>query len=63
MEWLVRLITPPGGLVLDAFTGSGSTGVAAQACGVRFLGFERDPKHVEVARARIGAPTQVGLFG
>lgn len=42
MRWLVRLVTPPGGLVLDCFTGSGSTGVAALHEGFQFLGVERD---------------------
>jgi hypothetical protein len=42
MRWLVRLITPPGGVVLDVFAGSGTTGVAAIAEGVRFVGVERD---------------------
>jgi hypothetical protein len=38
MRWLCRLVTPPGGLILDPFCGSGSTGVAALAEGFRFLG-------------------------
>lgn len=42
MRWLCRLICPPGGLVLDCFTGSGSTGVAALHEGFQFLGVERD---------------------
>lgn len=53
MRWLVRLITPPGGLVLDPFTGSGSTGVACSAEGMRFIGFELDAAYVEISRARI----------
>lgn len=55
MRWLVRLVTPPGGLVLDPFTGSGSTGVAAVAEGFRFAGVELSPEYAEIARARIGA--------
>ncbi len=53
MGWLVRLVCPPGGVVLDPFTGSGSTGVAAIAEKRRFLGIERDPDYAEIARARL----------
>ena len=53
MEWLVCLVTPPGGLVLDPFCGSGSTGVACARLGVRFLGLELDPDYAELARMRI----------
>jgi hypothetical protein len=53
MRWLVRLVTPPNGLVLDMFAGSGSTGVACSAEGARFIGIEADPEYVEIARARI----------
>jgi DNA modification methylase len=54
MRWLVRLLTPPGGLILDPFAGSGSTGAAAVLEGARFLGIEREPEYVPIARARIG---------
>ena len=53
MAWLWRLVTPPGGLVLDPFTGSGSTGIAALRGGFRFVGGEIDPEYAEIARARI----------
>lgn len=53
MRWLVRLLTPHGGLVLDPFTGSGSTGAAAVLEGARFLGIEREASYVPIARARI----------
>lgn len=53
MRWLVRLITPADGLVLDPFCGSGSTGIAAVLEDRRFLGIEREPTYVEIARARI----------
>ncbi len=53
MRWLVRLITPPGGIVLDPFTGSGSTGCAAVQEGFVFCGIEQDADYVEIARARI----------
>ena len=53
MRWLVRLITPQHGLVLDPFCGSGSTGCAAVLEQRRFLGIELDPDYAHVARARI----------
>jgi site-specific DNA-methyltransferase (adenine-specific) len=52
MRWLVRLVTPPGGLVLDPFAGSGSTGVACEMEGMRFLGIERDEAYSAIAKAR-----------
>lgn len=53
MRYLVRLVTPPGGIVLDPFAGSGTTGIAAVLEGARFLGIERNPDYVAIARARI----------
>lgn len=53
MRWLVRLITPPGGLVFDPFTGSGSTGKAAVLEGRDFLGCEMTDAYIPIARARI----------
>jgi site-specific DNA-methyltransferase (adenine-specific) len=53
MQYLCRLITPPGGTVLDPFTGSGSTGKAAMLEGFNFVGFEREAEYVEIARRRI----------
>ena len=53
MIWLCRLITPPGGVVLDMFAGSGSTGVAAAACGFDFAGMEREAEYIPIARARL----------
>jgi site-specific DNA-methyltransferase (adenine-specific) len=61
MRYLVRLVTPPGGVVLDPFMGSGSTGKAAVLAGFRFVGIEREPGYVEIARARIAA-AQPGLL-
>jgi len=55
MRWLVRLVTPPGGLVLDPFTGSGSTGVASVQEGFNFVGIEREAEYVEIAKRRIGS--------
>jgi len=53
MRWLVRLVVPPGGLVLDPFAGSGSTGVAAVLEGRQFVGIEREAEYVDIARGRI----------
>ena len=53
MRWLVRLLCPPGGVVLDPFTGSGSTGAAAMVEGRDFLGIEFEAPYLEIARARI----------
>lgn len=53
MRWLVRLITPPGGIVLDPFTGSGTTGMAATLEGFAFVGIEQDAEYIEIARRRI----------
>lgn len=53
MRWLTRLLTPPGGVVLDPFVGSGSTGAATVLEGARFLGIEREAAYVPIARARI----------
>lgn len=53
MAWLARLVTPPGGLVLDPFMGSGSTGKACHNEGFRFVGVERDPDYFAMAVARI----------
>jgi len=55
MAYLCRLITPPGGTVLDPFNGSGSTGKAAVREGFNYIGCELDPEYVEIARARIEA--------
>jgi site-specific DNA-methyltransferase (adenine-specific) len=53
MRWLVRLVTPPGGLVLDPFAGSGTTGVAVVLEGFRFVGVEQDEGYCRIARVRI----------
>lgn len=53
MRWLCRLVTPTNGLVLDPFTGSGSTGAAAVLEGFRFIGVEREPEYAVIAEKRI----------
>lgn len=61
MRYLCRLVTPPNGIVLDPFTGSGSTGKAAVLEGFQFIGIEREAEYVEIAKARI-ANINKGLF-
>jgi hypothetical protein len=53
MRWLVRLITPEGGTVLDPMCGSGTTGIASRLEGLGFVGIEREAEYVDIARARI----------
>lgn len=53
MRWLCRLVTPPGGLILDPFCGSGTTGIAAVLEGFEFLGIEREQEYIDIAKARI----------
>ena len=53
MAYLIRMVTPPGGTVLDCFMGSGSTGIAAKECGFEFIGIEREPEYVAIAEKRI----------
>ena len=60
MRWLLTLVTPPGGLVLDPFAGSGSTLVAAKQLGIRCVGIEQDAHYAEIAEQRIAA-TQAAL--
>lgn len=60
MQWLVRLVTPKGGIVLDPFMGSGSTGIAADAEQFSFIGCELSAEYAEIARKRI--VDAAGLF-
>ena len=53
MRWLCRLVTPPNGIVLDPFTGSGTTGCAAVLEGFRFVGCEKEAEYVAIAEKRI----------
>lgn len=55
MRYLCRLVTPPGGLIVDPFAGSGSTGKAAILEGFQFVGFELDPQYSAIANARLEA--------
>jgi len=58
MRYLCRLVTPPNGIVLDPFMGSGSTGKAAILEGFRFIGIERDEEYFKIAESRIKAVKQ-----
>jgi hypothetical protein len=60
MRHLVRLVTPTGGLVLDPFLGSGTTGLAAEMEGFAWIGIEREAEYVAIAEARLNG-TQRGL--
>lgn len=53
MRYLVRMVTPKGGIVLDPFTGSGSTGCAAVIEGCDFVGMDITPEYVAIAQKRI----------
>lgn len=64
MKYLIKLITPPGGVVLDPFNGSGSTGCAAVELGFEYIGCELDPAYVAITEKRIAAWTkEENIFG
>jgi len=68
MRYLIRLVTPPGGVVLDPFMGSGSTGKAAVVEGMRFVGIEKEAEYLPIARGRVagagrGAAGVIGKKG
>jgi DNA modification methylase len=60
MRWLVRLVTPPGATVLETFTGSGTTMLAAEREGLTCLGIEREPAYCDIIRARLSAAISTG---
>lgn len=60
MAHLIKLVTPPDGVVLDPFLGSGSTAIAAERLGVKWIGIEKEPEYVAIAEARLNG-TQRGL--
>lgn len=63
MRWLIRLVTPPGGTMLDPFLGSGTTLLAAIAEQVKGIGIEKDPDYAELARERVtNATVQLSMF-
>lgn len=53
MQYLIKLVTPPGGTVLDPFMGSGSTGIASRSLGFKFIGIEKESEYYEIATKRI----------
>jgi site-specific DNA-methyltransferase (adenine-specific) len=55
MKYLIRLVVPKGGVVLDPFLGSGTTAVAAIEEGVEWIGCEREPEYLEIIEARVAA--------
>lgn len=63
MQWLVRLVTPPGGTVLDPFAGSGTTLEASVLEGFTITGIERDQAHAELCQVRLKKPLPIALFG
>jgi hypothetical protein len=60
MSWLVKLVTPPGGTVLDPFCGSGSTLIAADRLGFDAIGIDSDPHAIEIAQGRLTC--DAGIF-
>lgn len=61
MEYLIKLVTPEGGIVLDPFMGSGTTGVAAVGLGHSFIGCEMSDEYLAIADARINQVTRAGV--
>jgi len=62
MEYLIRLVTPPEGVVLDPFMGSGTTLIAAHICGVDSIGIEIDPDYCEIAKGRLKSWTHEDIL-
>jgi hypothetical protein len=58
MRYLVKLVTPKGGIVLDPFAGSGSTLIAAAQEDMRFVGIEQQEEYVKIARKRVGVASE-----
>jgi site-specific DNA-methyltransferase (adenine-specific) len=64
MRWLVRLVTPPGGTVLEPFAGSGTTAEACVIEGFKCIAIEREADYLSLIAARLAKPIQIGLdFG
>lgn len=62
MEWLVKLVTPPNGLTLDPFAGSGTTGKASRNTGRRAVLIEREAAYADIARRRVAVAMGTGLL-
>jgi site-specific DNA-methyltransferase (adenine-specific) len=56
---MARLVTPPGGAILDPFAASGTTGVAAIEVDFSFIAIEREPEYTEVSKRRLEAATEL----
>jgi hypothetical protein len=63
MQWLVRLVTPPGGTVLDPFAGSGTTLAAALREDMTAIGIEQHEPYAQLCVQRLSEPYSVALFG
>ena len=63
MKYLVRMVTPKGGVTLDPFMGSGSTGKAAKLEGFDFIGIELDPDYLEISKSRIDSAVRENTLG
>jgi site-specific DNA-methyltransferase (adenine-specific) len=64
MRWLVRLVTPPNGLVLDPFAGSGTTAEACVLEHFKCIAIEREPDYLPLIKARLSKPMEIGFdFG
>lgn len=63
MRWLVRLVTPPGGTVLEPFAGSGTTLEACVIEGMQVIGIELDEAHAQLCKIRLSKPMEPTLFG
>ena len=63
MAWLCRLVTPPGGVVLDPFAGSGTTAIAAGLEGFTCLACEKDEEYVRIAEARLAHWMEQPMLG
>jgi len=61
MEYLITMVTPKGGITLDPFMGSGSTGIAALQNGFQFIGIEREQEYMDIAEQRINSISQLKL--
>ena len=57
MEYLIKMVTPKGGIVLDPFAGSGTTGLACKNTNRNFIGIEKDENYFKIAEQRINART------
>ena len=58
MRWLVRLVTPPGGTVLDPFAGSGTTAEACVIEGFQHIAIEREADYLPLIKARLTKPLE-----